>query len=107
MEDTTSIVFGFIKFSGSVTDIRDLIRQAGFSPSEGDSHHVTVRDFEHILLREHTRTEYKIEADSDSSERLISEMSVFTAALSKVGVDSRYEIYDHQDEMVFQKDYTN
>lgn len=103
MEDSEAIAFGFIKFAGSIAELRTIIKQLGFTPSEGDTHHVSIKEFSHLLLREFSSEEYQIEADANTLKQLISDMNRFSLALKNVNISHSIEVYDCQNNLCWKK----
>ena len=103
-EDQSAHVAGFIEFSGTITDLRTMIREAGLTPSEADTHHVHIREFSHVMLREYSKTEYMIEADANTLDEMVEDMERFSSALSVKKIGYSYEIYDFSNELVCEKE---
>ena len=103
MEDRTSYVSGFLKYSGSIPELRDLLRRMGFTPSEGDTHHVSIQEFSHVMFREYSESEYMIEADADTQEEMVSDMNTLISACLEHKVGYSIEIYDLKDDLIFNK----
>ncbi|MEM9444938.1 MAG: hypothetical protein AAGA18_06250 [Verrucomicrobiota bacterium] len=103
-EDQSAHVAGFITFSGSIPELRAMIRDAGLTPSKADSHHIHIEEFSHVMLREYSKFEYMIEADADTPDEMVEDMKRFSSALSAERIGYNYEIYDSSNELVCQKE---
>ncbi len=99
MDNAPSIAFGFLKFSGSISQLRELVRQMGFTPSEGDTRHVHIEEFEHVMFREYSKSEHRIEADAGTLEEMLSQVQQLTAACAENRIGYSIEVYDPEDNL--------
>ena len=94
------IAFGVLPLKVSVSELRAVLRSCGLTPSEGDTHHVSVAECSHFMFREDGKGSYLVSGDATSLEELLHDTSRVSEALSRSRVRHSFEVYDSGDRLV-------
>jgi len=93
--------YGHLPVEASVPKLRSLLRECGLTPSEGDTHHVSVRECSHFVFREDGKGAFILSAEADTLAALERDAAMVSSALASRGVAHRFEL--HRADDVFHK----
>ena len=111
--DTSAIVVGDMPSALSVSELRQLLKACGLTPSTEDTHHVGIKECSYFIFRETGKKKFMISGDAETVEIMLQETAVVSMALTSkqlppriyVALTSkqlphRFEVYDSTDKLV-------
>jgi hypothetical protein len=97
VDDDFAIAYGELPLAVSVPKLRAVLRSCGLTPSEGDTHHVSVRECSHFVFREDGKGAFILSADAETLMELERDAALVSTALTAGGIAHRFELHAADD----------
>jgi hypothetical protein len=101
MNDTSAVVAGELASWPTKEDMETVLRRAGLRIRSG-RYSIRVDDCSHFIFQLYGGDidTPQIEVDAETVGKLIQDSKLVSVALSAGGIKHRFEVYDHNEEMV-------
>ena len=98
--DTSAIVVGDMPSALSVSELRQLLKACGLTPSTEDTHHVSIKECSYFIFRETGKKKFMVSGDAETVEIMLQETAIVSMALTSKQLPHRFEVYDSTDKLV-------